>query len=69
MGAERDQMVGRAEVEMTAKAYGVDPIIAPDCAHDMMLDLGWRRVADRIVREIESRFPSSCDRGRFEAVA
>ena len=69
MGAERDQMVGRTEVEMTAKAYGVEPIIAPDCAHDMMLDLGWRRVADRIVREIEALFPSSCDHDRLEAVA
>jgi hypothetical protein len=69
MGAERDQMVGRAEVETTAKDYGVEPIIAPDCAHDMMLDLGWRGVADRIAREIETRLPSSGNHGRIEAVA
>ena len=69
IGAERDQMVGRAEVEATAKAYGVEPIIIPDCAHDMMLDLGWRGVADRIAREIETRFPSSTDHGHIEAIA
>lgn len=69
MGAERDRMIGRAEVETTAKAYGVEPIIAPDCAHDMMLDLGWREVADRIAREIEIRFPSSSNHVRVEAVA
>jgi pimeloyl-ACP methyl ester carboxylesterase len=69
MGAERDQMVGRAEVETTAKAYGVEPIIAPECAHDMMLDVGWRGVADRIASEIETRFPASSDHGRIAAVA
>jgi pimeloyl-ACP methyl ester carboxylesterase len=68
MGAERDQMVGRAEVETTAKAYGVEPIIVPDCAHDMMLDLGWRGAANRIVHELETRFPASSDH-RIEAVA
>jgi pimeloyl-ACP methyl ester carboxylesterase len=69
IGAERDRMIGRAEVETTAKAYGVKPIIVPDCAHDMMLDVGWREVADRIAREIEICFPSSSDHLRGEAVA
>jgi hypothetical protein len=69
IGAERDQMIGRAEVETTAKAYGVEPIIVPDCAHDMMLDLGWREVAGRIASEIEIRFPSSSDHARIEEVA
>ena len=69
MGAERDRMIGRAEVETTAEAYGVEPIIVPDCAHDMMLDPGWREVAGRIAREIETRFPSSSDHARIEAVA
>ncbi|HVP98731.1 MAG TPA: alpha/beta hydrolase [Roseiarcus sp.] len=67
MGAERDRMIGRAEVEITARAYGVEPIIARDCAHDMMLDLGWREVADRIAREFEIRFPASSDRVRVAA--
>jgi pimeloyl-ACP methyl ester carboxylesterase len=69
MGAERDRMIGRAEVETTAKAYGVRPIIASDCAHDMMLDRGWREVAGRIAHEIESRFPSSSEHIRIEQVA
>jgi pimeloyl-ACP methyl ester carboxylesterase len=69
MGAERDRMIGRAEVEMTAETYGVEPIIAPDCAHDMMLDPGWRRVAGLIAREIETRFRHGSDHPRIEAVA
>jgi pimeloyl-ACP methyl ester carboxylesterase len=69
IGAERDRMIGRAEVETTAKAYGVKPIIVPHCAHDMMLDVGWREVADRIAREIEICFPSGSDHLRSEAVA
>jgi pimeloyl-ACP methyl ester carboxylesterase len=69
MGAEHDRMIGRGEVEATAKAYGVRPIIAPDCAHDMMLDRCWREVAGRIAHEIESRFPSSSNRVRIEEVA
>jgi pimeloyl-ACP methyl ester carboxylesterase len=67
IGAEHDRMIGRAEVEATAKAYGVEPIIVPGCAHDMMLDVGWREVADRIAREIEIRFPSSGDHVHIEA--
>jgi pimeloyl-ACP methyl ester carboxylesterase len=69
IGAERDRMIGRAEVETTAKVYGVKPIIIPDCAHDMMLDVRWREVADRIAREIEICFPASSDHLRSEAVA
>jgi len=69
MGAERDRMIGRTEVETTARAYGVEPIIVPACAHDMMLDLGWHTVADRIARELEIRFPSASDHVRNEAVA
>src|SRR5574337_78546 len=61
MGAERDRMIPRAEVEATAKAYGVEPIFAPGCAHDMMLDPGWRQVADRIASEVEIRFPASAE--------
>lgn len=61
MGAERDRMISRAEVEATAKAYGVEPIFAPGCAHDMMLDPGWRQVADRIASEVEIRFPASAE--------
>jgi pimeloyl-ACP methyl ester carboxylesterase len=69
IGAERDQMIGRAEVETTAEAYGVAPIIVPECAHDMMLDCGWREAADRIAREIEIRFPADSDHVPIEAVA
>jgi hypothetical protein len=69
MGAEHDRMIGRVEVETTAQAYGVEPIIIPGCAHDMMLDCGWREVADGIAREIDIRFPSSSEHACIEAVA
>jgi pimeloyl-ACP methyl ester carboxylesterase len=69
MGAEHDQMIGRTEVAATARAYGVEPITIPGCAHDMMLDLRWQAVASRIAHEIEARLLSSSEHARIEAVA
>ena len=49
LGAERDTMVTRKEVEATARAYGTEATLFP-MAHDMMLEDGWEDVADHILQ-------------------
>ena len=49
LGAERDLMVPREQVELCAKSYGVEADIFPAMGHAMMLDAGWQRVAERII--------------------
>lgn len=49
LGAENDRAISPKGVYATAKAYGVDAEIFPGMAHDMMLESGWQKVADRIL--------------------
>jgi pimeloyl-ACP methyl ester carboxylesterase len=48
LGAERDMIFTVAEVRRTGRAYRTEAEIFPGMGHDMMLDTGWERVADRI---------------------
>lgn len=48
IGVGRDNMIGRGEIEATARAYGVQAEIIPEVAHDSMLEERWRTVAERI---------------------
>ncbi|MCV7246495.1 alpha/beta fold hydrolase [Mycobacterium mantenii] len=48
LGAEDDRMVNQAEVRATARAYRTRAEIFPAMGHDMMLEPGWIRVAERI---------------------
>jgi alpha-beta hydrolase superfamily lysophospholipase len=50
LGAENDRIFSRSEVEATAEAYGTRPRIFPNMAHDMMLEPGWKQVADEIIQ-------------------
>lgn len=50
LGAGNDTIFSRAQVEATARAYGTEAEFFPDMAHDMMLENGWRAVADRIIK-------------------
>ncbi len=50
LGAEKDATFPAFDVARTAAAFGVEAEIFPDMAHDMMLEPGWREVADRIMR-------------------
>ena len=55
IGAEMDGIISVAEVQRTARAYGVEPLIVPGMGHTMMLEEGWQEVADRVdawVRQI-----------------
>jgi hypothetical protein len=48
LGAENDTVIPPGDVHKTARAYGVKAEIFPNMAHDMMLEAGWRSVAERI---------------------
>jgi pimeloyl-ACP methyl ester carboxylesterase len=48
LGAERDAILTTHEVQATARAYGGEAEISPRIGHDMMLDDGWEKVADRV---------------------
>ena len=55
IGGEMDGIISVAEVQRTARAYGVEPQIVPGMGHSMMLEEGWQDVADRVdawVRQI-----------------
>ncbi len=48
LGAERDGFFTVGEVRRTARAYRTEAEVFPAMGHDMMLDQGWERAADRI---------------------
>ncbi|MBC8170531.1 MAG: alpha/beta fold hydrolase [Anaerolineae bacterium] len=49
LGAENDMIFTQYEVRQTAKAYRTTAEFFPNMAHDMMVELGWQTVADRIL--------------------
>ena len=55
LGAENDRVFTIPEQRKTARAYNTEAIIYPNMAHDMMLEAGWRAVADQILRWLDSR--------------
>lgn len=48
LGAARDNMLEPSEIQATARAYATQAEIIPDVAHNMMLELRWQTVAERI---------------------
>lgn len=54
LGAERDAVLYRREIEATAQAYNSE-VSFFNMAHDMMLESGWQQVADRIIDWLESQ--------------
>lgn len=55
LGAENDAVFSWAEVERTAKAYGVMAHRIDATAHDIMLEERWKEAADIILGWLESR--------------
>ena len=49
IGAEKDSVISQKAVKDTAKAYGTHAEIFPGLAHDVMLEAGWRSVAERML--------------------
>jgi len=55
LGAENDRVFTVAEQQKTARAYHTEATIFSHMAHDMMLEIGWKAVADRILNWLNSR--------------
>lgn len=49
LGGADDRLISPSEVAATARAFGTSAEIFPNMAHDMMLEDGWPKVADRIL--------------------
>ncbi len=49
LGVEKDNMVKPGEIEATAFAYNTHAVFIPGVAHNSMLELGWKAVAERIL--------------------
>ncbi|NOY77026.1 MAG: alpha/beta hydrolase [Calditrichaeota bacterium] len=55
LGAANDALFSPREVEATGRAYNTRAEIFPNMAHDMMLEDGWQRAADRILGWLNER--------------
>jgi pimeloyl-ACP methyl ester carboxylesterase len=55
LGAARDNMLKRSEIEATARAYHTQSEIIPDVAHSSMLEARWQTVAARILVWLKAR--------------
>lgn len=55
LGADADTVIPPSDVHATAKAYGTCAELFPSMAHDMMLESGWRSVAERILSWLSER--------------
>ncbi len=55
LGGERDAIFRPAEVHATATAYGMEAVLFPDVAHDMMLEPSWEAVAETIVDWLDNQ--------------
>lgn len=49
LGGAGDSLISPREISATARAYGAKADFFANMAHDMMLEAGWRDVADRIL--------------------
>lgn len=55
IGAARDANIRPKEIEATARAYNAQSEIITGVAHDMMLEIRWQAVADRILVWLKER--------------
>ncbi|MBL8102219.1 MAG: alpha/beta fold hydrolase, partial [Anaerolineales bacterium] len=55
LGARDDTVISNGDVEKTAKAYNTQAEIFPNMAHDMMLEAGWKPVAERILNWLKEK--------------
>ncbi len=59
LAAGRDAIFTVDEMQRTAHAYGRTAEIFDGIGHDMMLDVGWQRVTDRIAEWARAARPAS----------
>lgn len=55
LGGATDKVFTVREVEGTGRAYNTTAEIFPYTAHDMMLEVNWKAVADRIIAWLQAR--------------
>lgn len=55
LGGEDDGMITNDEVRATARAYNTEAILFPRMGHNMMVEPGWREVADCIIGWLSDR--------------
>ena len=55
IGADNDAVIKAWMVRRTAKRYGTTAEIFPDMAHDVMLEAGWEKVAQRILEWLNGK--------------
>jgi pimeloyl-ACP methyl ester carboxylesterase len=55
LGAAKDRVITPKEVKQTARAYNAQSMIFDNMAHDMMLGIGWRNVADTIIEWLSGK--------------
>lgn len=55
LGARNDAVISNGDVEKTAKAYSTNAEFFPNMAHDMMLEKGWKPVAERILSWLKEK--------------
>lgn len=55
VGAQNDRLIAPKKIEKTARAFDADCQIFPGMAHDLMLERGWREVADFIILWLEKK--------------
>jgi pimeloyl-ACP methyl ester carboxylesterase len=55
LGAQNDNAIAPDQVHATARAYGVKAEIFPNMAHDMMVEAGWKSVAERILNWLQEK--------------
>lgn len=55
LGAENDAIFTMQQVKDTAAAYNTTAEFFPKMAHDMMLESGWEKVAERILKYLDEQ--------------
>ncbi len=54
VGTPDDRLVPLADVERTARRYGVEPLLFPGIGHDLMLDAGQDRVLAAVLDWVDA---------------
>lgn len=53
VGAADDAMIDAGDVQVTGRAYGVEPVMVPQIGHDLMINSNWRQAAEAVAKGID----------------
>jgi len=54
VGAENDYLIPIADLQKTAKRYGVEPLVVKGASHNFFMESGWEPIAEKILAFLES---------------